>query len=87
MADHLLIFIAVFVNAIFHTFNNLHIMRLREETAIPCSLLTSFVNVCVIASVVEHGYLMFIPVGLGYGFGQIVAMRIFRHRERGDDQL
>jgi len=80
MGTYILIFLVVWFHAVLHTFNNLHIMRLRYETAIPVSLVSSFVNVCVIASVLHHGIWVFIPVGLGYGVGQITAMKIFEWR-------
>jgi len=77
---YVLIFIAVWLNAVLRTFNNLRIMRLQYGTAIPVSLVTSFIDVCVIASVVEHGVWIFIPVGLGFGVGQITAMKIYEWR-------
>jgi len=77
---YILIFCAVWLNAVLRTFNNLRIMRLHYGTAIPVCLITAFIDVCVIASVVQHGVWIFIPIGLGYGLGQITAMKIYERR-------
>jgi hypothetical protein len=77
-----LLFVAVWFNAVLRTFNNLRVMRLQYETAIPVALVTSFVDVCVIASVIKLGIWVFIPVGLGFGCGQITAGKIYEWRRR-----
>lgn len=74
------IFFAVWLNAVLRTFNNLHVMRLYYGTAIPFSLMGAFVDMCVIASVVKLGWPVFIPIGCGYGLGQITAMKIYEWR-------
>lgn len=81
---YVLLFVAVWFNAVLRTFNNLRVMRLNTSTAIPVALITSFVDICVIASVIKLGIWVFIPVGLGYGVGQITATKIYEWRRRRD---
>lgn len=77
---YLLLFFAVWFNALARTFNNLRVMRLQTAWAIPVALVTSLIDVCVIASVVKLGIWVFIPIGLGFGVGQITAAHLFRRR-------
>ena len=79
---YVFLFVAVWFNALLRTFNNLRVMRLQYETAIPVALITTFVDVCVVASIVKHGIWVFIPVGLGFGCGQITAGKIYQWRRK-----
>ena len=88
IGPYLLLFLLVWLDAVLRTFNNLHIMRLQTKTAIPFNLMGAFVNMFVVLSIVELGWPVFIPVGLGYGVGQIAAMKIFRwRRERSSKEI
>jgi hypothetical protein len=83
----LLVFGAAFASALFRTFNQLHVMRLRYATVIPCNIAISFVDFCVIASVVKDGLWVFLPAGLGQGVGSLVAMKLFeRYRKPGNPE-